>query len=92
MLQLKVTFRNLSSQLHQLKLSELRESQTSMLQYLKKSRDQIQKLSAEVQLKVSSDFTDEIRRLETIVDNFKDAPFSDNANYLPIYREVFFHS
>lgn len=75
-----------SSISHQEMLSELRQSQTLMLQFVNRAKEQIQKLSAEVQLKVSSDFSDEIRRLEPIIDSFS-RPFSDEPARLNLYKK-----
>jgi len=74
------------SKQYQEKLSQLRLSQTQLLQFITESKDKIMQLSAEVQLKVSTEFTEEVRRLESVIDGFQ-KPFSDSPTYLPLYKE-----
>jgi hypothetical protein len=86
-------------------LSQLRLSQTQLLQFITETKEKIVSLSAEVQLKViilfqlgfmksilfhfqvSTEFAEEVRRLESVIDGFQ-KPFSDSPAYLPMYKEV----
>uniref|UniRef100_A0A914UXM9 Dynamin-type G domain-containing protein n=1 Tax=Plectus sambesii TaxID=2011161 RepID=A0A914UXM9_9BILA len=73
------------SLLHRSKLSELRQSQSSFLQFETKSRENADRLRAEVHVKVSADFHDEIRRLQSIIDSF-DEKFVDDPACIAEYK------
>lgn len=71
---------------HEERLAELRESQRKLLHFIAQSKEHIQRLSSEVQLRISEDFRDAIRRLDGYVDSYR-KPFIDSGDDLLLYKK-----
>jgi hypothetical protein len=65
----------------------LLDCQSKYRQFEQQCRDDIDALRSEVQLKVSADMVDQIRRLGLIIERCE-MNFNDNPDYLVEYKEV----
>ncbi|CAD5211562.1 unnamed protein product [Bursaphelenchus okinawaensis] len=70
----------------ELKKKEFLKCRESFAVFEKKYYEQQQNIRAEVHLKVSADFSEEITRLESIIDRFNDR-FVDNPDQIQVYKD-----
>ncbi|CAD5215909.1 unnamed protein product [Bursaphelenchus xylophilus] len=70
----------------ELKRSEFNKCRENFAAFEKKYYEQQQNIRAEVHLKVSADFTEEITRLESVIDRFNDH-FVDTPEEIQLYKQ-----
>lgn len=71
----------------QLKSKELTECRDNFLKFEHKYQEQQKRIRAEVHLRVSTDFHEEVNRLESIVDKFEHR-FVDEPQHIFEYKKV----